>query len=431
MKAAIRRMKDEYITIGSAIVQRTEKESPLNHPGVPYIGLDDVEAHTTKLIGYKDSASMKSSAKVFKKGDVLYSRLRPYLNKVWLADRDGLCSAEFLILPPNDLIDAEFLKYRISSRDFVEFANSLNAGDRPRVDFKGISSFILPPFSLSRQRETVKKLDELFSELEAGDSSLKAAKAQLTLYRQSLLKQAFEGKLTEQWRANNPDKLESPETLLASIGAEGSKKVTSHSCKSWLEIQLGELCDYITSGSRGWAKYYADNGPLFIRAQNLSKNHLDLSETISVSLPEKVEGLRTKTQLGDLLIIITGHVGRCGYVDREIGEAYVSQHVALCRFKKPSISKYLHYFHISESGGKKQLDLAAYGAGKPGLNLTNIRTIKVPLCSIPEQQEIVRLLDEQFTAIEQNEKEIDHSLTQSQALRQSILKKTFSGKLNA
>ena len=75
------------------------------------------------------------------------------------------------------------------------------------------------------------------------------------------------------------------------------------------------------------------------------------------------------------------------------------------------------------------MEEAAYGAGKPGLNLTNLRELRVPLCSLPEQQEIVRLIDEQFEVIEQNEREIDAALKRSEALRQSILKKAFTGQL--
>ena len=73
----------------------------------------------------------------------------------------------------------------------------------------------LPP--LDEQKRIVAKIEELFSELDAGEQSLRAARQQLTLYRQSLLKQAFEGKLTEAWRTANPDKLEDPETLLTRI----------------------------------------------------------------------------------------------------------------------------------------------------------------------------------------------------------------------
>ena len=77
----------------------------------------------------------------------------------------------------------------------------------------------------------------------------------------------------------------------------------------------------------------------------------------------------------------------------------------------------------------KHLEGLIHGVGRPRINTTQLGEAPIPICSIAEQQEIVRLLDEQFTAIEQNEKEIDQALTQSQALRQSILKQAFEGKL--
>ncbi|MGY1489661.1 restriction endonuclease subunit S [Methylobacillus pratensis] len=207
------------ISLGK-IAERTEKVEPKAHAGVPFIGLDDIEAHTMRLMGCKDSADLKSSAKRFYKGDVLYSRLRPYLNKVWVADRDGLCSSEFIIFHQPDLINAKFLAYRLNSSDFVAFANSLDSGDRPRVNYKQISKFELPFFDLEDQKRIVAKIEELFSELDNGIQSLKTAREQLKTYRQSLLKHAFEGKLTEQWRKENADKLETPEQLLSRIQQE-------------------------------------------------------------------------------------------------------------------------------------------------------------------------------------------------------------------
>ena len=211
----------EAIPIREVLTPRNEKVAPADYPELPYIGLDDIEAHSMRLLGSKPAASMKSSAKHFYPGDVLYSRLRPYLNKVWAADRDGICSSEFIVLPDNQFVDSKFLALRLNAIDFVSFANSLNAGDRPRVDFDQISSFCLPPFSLSRQRRIVVKIEELFSELDKGVESLKtAARRKLNVYRQAVLKHAFEGKLTAQWREANKDKLEKPEHLLARIKQE-------------------------------------------------------------------------------------------------------------------------------------------------------------------------------------------------------------------
>ena len=213
-------VEHEAIPIGDVLIPRNEKVTPADYPELPYIGLDDIEAHSMRLLGSKPAASMKSSAKRFYPGDVLYSRLRPYLNKVWPSDRNGICSSEFIVMPGNHLVEPRFLAFRINSVDFVSFANSLNAGDRPRVDFDQISSFCLPPFSLGFQRRIVAKIEELFSELDKGIESLKTAQAQLKVYRQSVLKHAFEGKLTAQWREENKEKIETPEQLLARIKQE-------------------------------------------------------------------------------------------------------------------------------------------------------------------------------------------------------------------
>ena len=133
---------------------------------------------------------------------------------------------------------------------------------------------------------------------------------------------------------------------------------------------------------------------------------------------------------GDLLITITGaNTTKAGWVHLPLEDAYVSQHVALCRPVSDKLSPFLYRYIISESGGRKRLTTDAYGAGKPGLNLDHVRSLVIPIPSLPEQQEIVRLLDEQFTVIEQNEREIDAALKRSAGLRQSILKKAFTGQL--
>ncbi|NTV66766.1 MAG: restriction endonuclease subunit S [Chlorobaculum sp.] len=150
--------KEEVMTFGKIadfVRPRNEKVLPHEFPNLPFIGLDDIEANTMKLLATKPSLEMKSAAKRFYSGDVLYSRLRPYLNKVWCADRDGICSSEFIILPGNNFISPKFLAFRLNASDFVAFANSFNSGDRPRVDFEQFSSFILPPFSLSYQHRIV------------------------------------------------------------------------------------------------------------------------------------------------------------------------------------------------------------------------------------------------------------------------------------
>ena len=165
---------------------RSERVSPSDRPTALYIGLEHVQAHTNEILGTVPASSMASSAASFEVGDVLYGRMRPYLNKVVRPKFAGLASAEFIILPASEALDSNFLLKRLTSVDFVEFACSQYEGDRPRVKFDALGRFEinLPP--PAEQTRIVAKLEELLSDLDAGVAELKAARKKLAQYRQSL-----------------------------------------------------------------------------------------------------------------------------------------------------------------------------------------------------------------------------------------------------
>jgi type I restriction enzyme S subunit len=93
---------------------------PLDYPDLPFIGMEHVEAHSMRLLGTVPAGTMKSSAVRFKPGDVLYGRLRPYLNKVYRPTFEGLCSAEFIVLPENERINGGYLQSVVSQRPSEE-----------------------------------------------------------------------------------------------------------------------------------------------------------------------------------------------------------------------------------------------------------------------------------------------------------------------
>lgn len=463
MKEEGGRQKVEEIPLAEWVVPRVEKAMPADFPDEPYLGLDDIEAHTTRLLGSKSAADMKSSAKRFFPGDVLYSRLRPYLNKVWLADRSGLCSAEFIVLPSNDFIDGAFLKYRLNARDFVSFANSLNAGDRPRVDFDQISAFCLPPFALARQRRIVLKIEELFSELDAGEAALKKARHQLGVYRQSLLKQAFEGKLTAPWRAQHPDLLESPDQLLTRIKAERQaryeeqlkeweklgggrdkpKKPTAITHfdtaelvgkpklpAEWVVLTYGDLCSLVRNGIS--QKPTGDSGYKIARISAARPMLFDMDDYRFIDCGDD---MATDYSLKNGDLVFTRYngarrfVGVCARFGGQEPRLYPDKLIRTCP-NLPSLDA--RFLEIALNSGLSRAWIESKirtTAGQSGISGGDVKAMPVPLCSLPEQQEIVRLLDEQFEVIEQNEREIGAALKRSAALRQSILKKAFTGHL--
>jgi type I restriction enzyme S subunit len=179
--------------LADVVAPRGGKADPQATPDAEFIGMEQVEAQTMRLLGTVPCGSMKSSANVFFPGDVLYGRLRPYLNKVYQPDIPGLCSGEFIVLPESTAMIARFLKYRLNAPDFVHFASAINTGDRPRVDFDQVKVFktLLPP--RNEQERIADALDELLSDLDAGVAALERVRTKLAHYRGSILKAAVGG----------------------------------------------------------------------------------------------------------------------------------------------------------------------------------------------------------------------------------------------
>ena len=136
-------------TLGELNAPSRARALPSESPDLAYVGLEHIEPQTMKLAGHSNTHAQRSSSVKFSKGDVLYGKMRPYLNKVWFAEFDGLCSAEFLVFPRVEGLNNRFLAYRLNSQDFVNFANQQVSGDRPRVDFDKLAKFpiLLPPSS--------------------------------------------------------------------------------------------------------------------------------------------------------------------------------------------------------------------------------------------------------------------------------------------
>ena len=200
--------------------------------------------------------------------------------------------------------------------------------------------------------------------------------------------------------------------------------------EGWVWASLDQLTCHITSGSRGWAKYYSDQGPIFIRAQDINTDELLLENVARVDLPESVEGDRARVVKDDLLVTITGaNVTKTALVRQRIAEAYVSQHVGLVRPIMGRTSQYLYQWIISPVHGRRTLERNAYGAGKPGLNLTNLRELSIALPPLAEQRRIVEEVERRLSVVQVLEQSIEANLTRAERLRQAILKKAFEGRL--
>lgn len=164
----------------------------------------------------------------------------------------------------------------------------------------------------------------------------------------------------------------------------------------WRVTTIGDLKPFVTSGSRGWAPFYAEQGELFVRITNMWRDsiYLDLTDSKYVELPPGGnERVRTQLKVHDVLISITADIGIVSYVDGSIpSPAYINQHIALVRFDEAQLSgKYVAYFLASERS--QQLFLASTDTGtKAGMSLIGIQKIGLMLPSLPEQHRIASCL---------------------------------------
>jgi type I restriction enzyme, S subunit len=364
--------------------------------------------------------SENSAAKLFPKNTVVVALTGATTGRVGIID--FACSANQSVtgmFPSEAFLPSYLFNFLRSARPAVL---ELAIGSaQPHINKRIVDDFEVPLAPLAEQRRIVAKLGTLLGKVDASQQRLAKIPVLLKRFRQSVLAAACSGRLTADWRENNPNAEPYP---IDSLDSE------QESPTNWRATRLGNLTTLVTSGSRGWAKYYSESGSIFIRAQNINSDLLNLDDIAFVRPPASAEGLRTRVRRHDILVTITGaNVTKSALVEKPIENAYVSQHVALVRLKDSRLSKFAFQSVIDPAHGRKQLLAAAYGQGKPGLNLNNIRDVEIALPPLAEQQEIVRRVDELFALADQIEARYTRAVAHVEKLTQSILAKAFSGEL--
>jgi len=321
-------------------------------------------------------------------------------------------------------------------RNQIEALCTGNQESMRNISQKSIRQIQLPLAPAEERDRVVSYLDQQLSRLQASVEIFGTIQAKLKQARASILKAAVEGSLITSdadlaHRIQNQVQPTADMTPKDSVSDKPNRYGTLPRVPSgWSVLRISDLTSVVTSGSRGWSKFYSDEGAIFIRSQDINTYKLELTEVARVSLPGSIEGSRTRVSKGDLLLIITGaNVTVSARVVSDVGEAYVSQHVALCRPREQISSAYLHLWLMAPGAGKSQLESSAYGAGKPGLNLQNIRSISVLFPPLPEQVRIVDEVDRRFSVLDQVEATVAASLNRCGKLRQAILKRAFEGGL--
>lgn len=186
-------------TLGELIVPSNNKYEPSKRECLAYIGLEHIEKGTGRLLGYGNSSNVTSTKTKFKRGDVLYGKLRPYLNKVAIPDRDGVCSTDILVFPQNSNILAKFLYYRLQSVDFVQFAcDHVSGVQHPRTNFKMISKFEMCQPTIAEQEKAINIFENGFNFVKQLETEICNSIEKLDCLKASITDLAFKGRLVPQ-----------------------------------------------------------------------------------------------------------------------------------------------------------------------------------------------------------------------------------------
>lgn len=161
--------------------------------------------------------------------------------------------------------------------------------------------------------------------------------------------------------------------------------------------KLGEYIEFLTSGSRGWAQYYADDGnDWFITIKNVKNCKIMIDNMQTINAPKNAEAKRTKVKEGDLLISITADLGRTGIVTKEIEDkgAYINQHLSCIRLNRHVLEPlYVAYFMESKAG-KKQFIKENQSAVKAGINFKSIQSLKLIVPPLAMQKKFLLFFTE-------------------------------------
>jgi type I restriction enzyme S subunit len=351
---------------------------------------------------------------------VLYSKIRPYLAKAALAPYPGLCSAD--MYPIEASIESRYLLHWMLSDDFTAFAAAHQGRSvLPKINQAALGTLPIPVAPLPEQQRIVEAIDEALSKLDAGEAGLRTVRLLLKRMRDAVLAAAVTGRLVAQHTTHNP-----ATKLLTDLGVEASTSSALRELPAgWTPSVLGDVAEWSSGGTpkAGTARYYGGcipwavigdltEGPVWNTASSLTKD--GLAESSAKVVPE-----------GTVLLAMYGaSIGRIGVAARAMA---TNQAIACARPRTELIAgSYLFWFLRSQ---RQAFVEQGKGAAQPNISQTILKGWPIALPPVDEQHRIIAEVERQFSFLEACERAVDVGLASATAVRRSVLKAAFEGKL--
>jgi type I restriction enzyme, S subunit len=360
--------------------EKTARDFAFYYLDISSVSEGKINLPPTEIL-FRDAPSRART--VVHRGDVLMSTVRPNLKAFAYFDHFDaafVASTGFAVLTAKEGTDPRFILYAILSDSSSRQIEALVSGSNyPAITSGAVRRLQIPTPPPAEQTKIAEVLSTVDRAIEQTEALIAKQKRITTGMMQDLLTRGIDenGKLRSERTHRFKD---SP---LGRIPEE------------WDVRHLEGVADFVTSGSRGWAEYYAVDGAVFLRIGNLTRNHINLrlDDIIRVNPPPSSEGKRTSGSAGDLLISITADLGVIGVIPEGFEEAYVNQHIALVRLVPAKVDPRFIGWFLSGRRGQAQFEKLNESGAKAGLNLPTVRRLFVPVMNRPEQTLIAEILD--------------------------------------
>lgn len=358
--------------------------------------------------------------KVCRPGDLVINTLWAWMAALGVTRHLGLVSPAYGVYRPVEgggMLPAYadyLLRTSIYAAEYQRRSTGVNSSRLRLYPEQFLRTPVLLP-SLQDQMAIVRFLDSANRQLDRVIRAKRKVVAMLTEQKQAIIQRAVTRGFDTTAR-------------LAPSGIPWLGDIPEH----WGTRRIKSICQFVTSGSRGWARYYADTGSVFLRIGNISTTSVDLrlKRMTYVQPPKDAEGERTRARPDDILLSITAQIGAVGVVPAGLGEAFVNQHTALIRLRRDRcVPRWVAYSLLSRFG-KDQCRLLTNGGTKVGLTLGDVRGLTVLSPPIDEQSRIVEALEEQTRGLNDGIASLEREVDLLQEYRTRLIADVVTGRLD-
>lgn len=394
----------QIVKLSDALILRKESVDPNQFPGLRYVGLEHIDSGDSSLRRWGNSTEVRSSKHHFYEGDILYGKLRPYLDKAVEVKWEGMCSTDILVFEPSKMSIQGFIIYLLHTSDLLKHAISTTTGvNHPRTSWKALSQYTFPLPHLPEQQAIAHVLRTVQHARETTEAVIEAAKK----LKRSLMRHLFTyGPVP----VDQAEQVKLKDTEIGPVPEE------------WEVVKLGDVCS-ISTGTTPSTKrrdYYSGNIP-FIKTSEIVNNIIDKASAHITQ--QAIEDCSLKIyEPGTVFLAMYGQGKTRGQTSLLSIKATTTQNTAALVPQKKLISGYLWIYLMSQY--ERLRNSGAHGQISH-LNLGYVKEIHIPLPPFPMQRKIAEML----TTVDRKIETEQARKTALEALFKTLLANLMTGKI--